>query len=318
MIVAYGLTKYYGQLAAIENVEFSVDKGEIIGFLGPNGAGKTTTMRVLTGFTPPSRGRAEIAGFDIVKQPIEVKRRVGYLPENVPLYEEMVVSSFLSYVAEVKGVAARDRRAEVGRVMDRCGLSHMAKRIVRHLSKGYRQRVGLAQALIGNPQVLILDEPTVGLDPAQIIEIRQMIKELGNEHTVLLSTHILPEVTMVCGRVLIINKGRIVAQDTMQNLTSDTGVLEVEVAGNADRVASALKHVNEVATISASGTNRFALKTRDGLEAAPTVTKALVDAGIGVISIRKKTQTLEDIFLRAISENDTDTQAAEHGAGGKR
>lgn len=219
MIEVQGLTKYYGSVAAIEDVTFSVGKGEIVGFLGPNAAGKTTTMRILTGFSPPSAGSARIAGFDIHTDPIEVKRRVGYMPENVPIYGEMLVSGFLDYVAQVKGVRRSERRSEVARVMERVGLSHMSKRVVGHLSRGYRQRVGLAQALIGNPPVLILDEPTVGLDPRQIVEIRQMIKGLGSEHTVLLSTHILPEVSMICERVVIINQGRIVAQDSMAALT---------------------------------------------------------------------------------------------------
>ena len=239
MIEVKGLTKYYGQLAAIEDVSFSVDKGEVLGFLGPNAAGKTTTMRILTGFSPPSRGTAVVAGYDIKSDPIEVKRRVGYLPESVPLYGEMVVSKFLRYVAEVKGVGRGRRMAEVGRVMERCGLLEVSRRVCRNLSKGYRQRVGLAQALIGDPPVLILDEPTVGLDPRQIIEIRQVIKELGQDHTVLLSTHILPEVTMVCERVLIINRGRIVAQDTMANLARGTArtLEEVFIAAVAQDAA---------------------------------------------------------------------------------
>ena len=219
MIDVDGLTKYYGTIAAIDNVSFHVGKGEIMGFLGPNGAGKSTTMRVLTGFTPASKGSARVDGFEVHEHPIEVKRRVGYLPENVPLYEEMVVRAFLSYVAEVKGISRSGRRAEVNRVMERCGLTSLTNRIIGHLSKGYRQRVGLAQALVGSPPVLVLDEPTVGLDPRQIVEIRHMIRELGREHTVLLSTHILPEVSMVCDRVIIINQGRIAAEDTMENLT---------------------------------------------------------------------------------------------------
>ncbi len=219
MIDVDGLTKYYGSIAAIDGVSFHVGKGEIMGFLGPNGAGKSTTMRVLTGFAPASKGSAKVDGYEVHEQPIEVKRRVGYLPENVPLYEEMVVRAFLSYVAEVKGIGRSKRRAEVDRVMEHCGLTAMGNRIIGHLSKGYRQRVGLAQALVGNPPVLVLDEPTVGLDPRQIIEIRNMIRELGREHTVLLSTHILPEVSMVCDRVIIINQGRIAAEDTMENLT---------------------------------------------------------------------------------------------------
>lgn len=219
MIQVNGLTKHYGAIEALRDLSFEVGQGEIIGFLGPNGAGKSTTMRILTGFAPATRGTARIAGFEVHEHPIEVKRRVGYLPERVPLYEEMTVHGFLGYVAEVKGVARSGRKAEVGRVMERCGLKDMGRRLIRNVSKGYRQRVGLAQALVGNPPVLILDEPTVGLDPRQIVDIRQMIKELGREHTVLLSTHILPEVAMVCERVIIINNGRIVTQDRLENLT---------------------------------------------------------------------------------------------------
>ena len=218
MIEVDRLSKYFGPIAAVRDVSFTVAKGEIIGFLGPNGAGKTTTMRVLTGYSPATEGRVRVAGFDVATHPLEVKRRVGYLPESVPLYTEMVVRSFLCYVGEIKGVPRKQLRAEADRVMERCGLAHMATRLIGHLSKGYRQRVGLAQALVGNPPVLILDEPTVGLDPRQIIEIRDMIQSLAPEHTVLLSTHILPEVQMVCERAVIINHGRIVGETRMADL----------------------------------------------------------------------------------------------------
>ena len=223
MIAVEGLTKYYGPIAAVEDLSFQVAQGEIVGFLGPNGAGKSTTMRILTAFAPATRGEARIAGFEVHKDPLEVKRRIGYLPERVPLYEEMVVTSFLRYVAELKGVPRAKRRTEVGEALERCGLSHMANRLIANLSKGYKQRVGLAQALIGSPPVLILDEPTVGLDPAQIVEIRQMIKGLRDKHTVLISTHILPEVAMLCERAIIIHHGRIVAEDKMENLTKEGG-----------------------------------------------------------------------------------------------
>ena len=226
MIEVAGLTKRFGDLVALDNVAFSVGKGEIVGFLGPNGAGKSTAMRILTGFSPATKGTAAIDGFEVHASPLEVKKRVGYLPERVPLYEEMVVESFLRFVAEIKGLRGREGRLETGRVMERCGLTAMSRRLIGHLSKGYRQRVGLAQALIGSPPVLILDEPTVGLDPKQIVEIRNLIKEFGEAHTVLLSTHILPEVTMVCQRVIIVNQGRIVTADTMKNLTKGRRTLE--------------------------------------------------------------------------------------------
>jgi len=302
MIQVTGLTKYYGPIAAIEDVTFTVAKGEIIGFLGPNAAGKTTTMRILTGFSPPTRGSAVIDGFDITKSPIEVKRRVGYMPETVPLYREMLVSSFLSYVAEVKGVPRSARKREVAGVVERCGLTHMAKRVVRNLSKGYRQRVGLAQALIGNPPVLILDEPTVGLDPQQIIEIRQMIKDLGRDHTVLLSTHILPEVTMVCQRVLIINEGRIVAQDTMENLAgASKAVMEIEVDGPPETVSAALRRIPEVTSFSKEAEGRYRVEGAADVEFGPAIARSLIEANVALRRLSKLSRTLEDIFIGVVS-----------------
>lgn len=212
MIEVQGLTKRFGAHTAVDNISFSVQQGEIVGFLGPNGAGKTTTMRVLTGYFPATNGRATVAGYDVAREPLQVKRHVGYLPESVPLYTEMTVRAYLTYVARIKGVASSGRRAEIDRVLERCGLTDMRRRVIQHLSKGYRQRVGLAQALVGNPPVLVLDEPTVGLDPKQIIGIREMIRDLAREHTVLISTHILPEVAMICGRAIILNRGTVVAE----------------------------------------------------------------------------------------------------------
>lgn len=228
MIDVQGLTKHYGPIAAVRDVSFRVSPGEIVGFLGPNGAGKSTTMRILTAFAPATRGEARIAGFEVHASPLEVKRRIGYLPERVPLYDEMVVSSFLHYVAELKGVDKHKRKAEVATSLERCGLSHMASRLIGNLSKGYRQRVGLAQALVGSPPVLILDEPTVGLDPAQIVEIRQMIKGLRETHTVLISTHILPEVAMLCERAIIINHGQVVAETAIAQSESGEGGKRLE------------------------------------------------------------------------------------------
>lgn len=210
MIEVVNLTKKYGSLRAVDGVSFTIPAGRITGFLGPNGAGKSTTMRVITGFTPASVGKVRVAGFDVARQPLEVKRRIGYLPEHVPLYEEMTVRGFLGFVAGIKEIPRGNRQTEIDGVMERCGLTAMANRIIGNLSKGYRQRVGLAQALLGNPPVLILDEPTVGLDPRQIAEVRTMVRALGGKHTILLSTHILPEVSMVCDSVIIIHRGRVV------------------------------------------------------------------------------------------------------------
>lgn len=211
MIELQNVTKYFGAHCAVEDVTFFVPAGQIVGFLGPNGAGKSTTMRILTGFLAATSGYARVDGFEVHADPIEVKRRIGYLPERVPLYEEMTVTAFLTFVGQIKGLSAASAKDDVKRVLEQCGLSTMAHRIIRNLSKGYRQRVGIAQALIANPPVLILDEPTVGLDPKQVVEIRMLIRSLAPQHTVLLSTHILPEVTMICERALIIHRGRLAA-----------------------------------------------------------------------------------------------------------
>lgn len=306
MIEVQGLTKYYGAIAAIDDVSFRVEKGEIIGFLGPNGAGKTTTMRILTGFTSASSGKARIAGFDVREQPLEVKRRVGYLPESVPLYPEMRVRSFLRYVAQIKEVPRSERGRDVDRVIERVGLKEVAGRTVNNLSRGYRQRVGLAQALVGNPPVLILDEPTVGLDPRQIIEIRSMIKDLAQEHTVLLSTHILPEVSMICRRVIIIHRGRIVAQDTMENLagTGGAGALAVDATGPAEEIERVLRSVPGVKDVGREGRSRYLVQTADG-HVREAVARAVVEAGLGLRGLEHRTRTLEDVFVEAIASEES-------------
>jgi len=225
MIKVEGLTKRYGDVTAIEDLSFEVEKGEIVGFLGPNGAGKTTTMRIITGFLPSTDGTASVAGHDIFEKPMEVKKKIGYLPEHPPLYADMTVSGYLKFVSKIKGVARSARGEAIDRVVERCGLKEARKKIIGKLSKGYRQRVGLAQAMIHDPEVLILDEPTIGLDPKQIIEIRELVKSLAGDQTIILSTHILPEVTMICQRCLIIDRGRIVADDSLEALTAQ-GSLE--------------------------------------------------------------------------------------------
>ena len=243
MIQVDQLTKHYGPVTAIQDVSFSVEKGRIVGFLGPNGAGKSTTMKILSCFMPASSGTARVAGYDVFSQSLEVRRRIGYLPENAPLYADLSVAAYLDFVAEIKGVGRGARRARVADVMERCFVSDMQNRLIGKLSKGYRQRVGLAQALLGDPEVLILDEPTIGLDPKQISEIRALIRSLAGQHTVILSTHILPEVSMVCDGVIIINRGRIVAQGTESELVEQvfpTARVELHVAGaTGDVVADA-------------------------------------------------------------------------------
>ncbi len=307
VIEVRGLTKAYGPIVAIRDVSFEVEEGEIIGFLGPNAAGKTTTMRILTGFSPPSRGVARIAGFDVRRDPIEVKRRVGYLPESVPLYPEMLVAKFLHYVAAVRGIPRRERSREVDCVIERCGLESMRRRVIRNLSKGYRQRVGLAQALVGNPPVLILDEPTVGLDPKQIIEIRDMIRSLAKEHTVLLSTHILPEVTMVCERVIIIHRGRIVAQDSVSRLAQEAEnevQIEVLAGGTPDEVLRVLRAVPDVVGVSAQGAEAYIVKASAGRPVAERAASALVGAGLAVRGIQEKARSLEEVFMEVVTSDD--------------
>ena len=218
MIEVEHLVKSYRELKAVDDVSFQVQSGEILGFLGPNGAGKTTTMRILTGVLPPTSGKAKVCGFDVFENPIEVKKRIGYLPENPPVYTDMTASSYLRFVASIKGVPRKQRESEVERVADKTSCTQFLHRVIGNLSKGQRQRVGLAQALLGDPEVLILDEPTVGLDPAQIIEVRELIKSLAGKHTIVLSTHILPEVTAICQKALIIAQGRVVAYDTLEGL----------------------------------------------------------------------------------------------------
>ncbi len=310
MIEVQHLTKRYGPFTAVDDVSFRVERGEILGFLGPNGAGKTTTMRVLTGAMPPTEGRAIVAGFDVIDQPLEAKRRTGYLPETPPLYPDMSVRDYLDFVAKIKGVPRTDRRARVTAVMERTRVSDMANRLCGKLSKGYRQRVGLAQALLHNPDVLILDEPTAGLDPKQIIETRQLIKELAGDHTVVLSTHILPEVSQTCQRVVIINKGRVVAVDTPENLTSrlrGSEAMYVQVEANASDVKAALERVPGVMRVSLTDTRGsitgFEVAGEAGRDVRRELAQAIVASGWGLLELRPMRMSLEEIFLSLTTED---------------
>ena len=256
MIEVDRLTKRYGPIPAIQDVSFTVEKGQIVGFLGPNGAGKTTTMRILSCFMPASGGTARVAGYDVFEQSLEVRRRIGYLPENVPLYADMTVGAYLDFVANIKGIGRSERRRRVGEVLERCQIPDVRERLIGRLSKGYRQRVGLAQALIADPDVLILDEPTIGLDPKQIVGIRQLIKSLAGAHTVILSTHILPEVSMVCEAVIIINRGRVVASGPLDRLMqelSPTARVQVQVEGPPELVAQSLRALPGVQRVESRG-----------------------------------------------------------------
>ena len=304
MIEVQHLTKRYGRVTAVDDVSFRVERGEILGFLGPNGAGKTTTMRILTGFMPATEGKAIVAGFDVFDQPIEAKRRTGYLPETPPLYPDMTVREYLDFVAQDQGRASADRRQRIKTVMERTRIADMANRLCAKLSKGYRQRVGLAQALIHNPDVLILDEPTAGLDPKQIIETRQLIKELAGDHTIILSTHILPEVSQTCQRVVIINKGRVVAVDTPDNLTarlrgSETMYVQVDAA--AATPAASLERRPRRHPRRRIGSPRRHRRLR-GRERArprhpPRPGARRVTNGWGLLELRPMRMSLEEIFL---------------------
>jgi len=304
VIEVQNLTKRYGRVTAVNDVSFRVERGEILGFLGPNGAGKTTTMRILTGYMPATEGKAIVAGFDVFDQPIEAKRRTGYLPETPPLYPDMSVFEYLDFVAKIKGVPSGDRRTRVDYVMGRTRITDMAARLCGKLSKGYKQRVGLASALIHNPDVLILDEPTAGLDPKQIIETRELIRELAGNHTIILSTHILPEVAQTCQRVVIINKGRVVAVDTPDNLTarlrgSETKYLQVDASG-AD-AAAALTGVPGVTRVVESdrrdGVVGYEVDSESGRDVRRDLARAVIGSGWGLLEMRPMRMSLEDVFL---------------------
>jgi ABC-2 type transport system ATP-binding protein len=301
------LSKRYGRITAVDDVSFRVERGEILGFLGPNGAGKTTTMRILTGYMPASDGKAIVAGFDVFDQPVEAKRRTGYLPETPPLYPDMSVLEYLTFVAKIKGVAAAERTQRVKAVMERTRIADMASRQCGKLSKGYKQRVGLAQALIHNPDVLILDEPTAGLDPKQIIETRELIKALAGDHTIILSTHILPEVEQTCQRVVIINKGRVVAVDTPANLKarlrgSETMYLQVDVTGtDASAVTGTLGRVAGVTRVVESDRHDrlvgFEVESESGRDVRRELARSVVSNGWGLLELRPMRMSLEEIFL---------------------
>jgi ABC-2 type transport system ATP-binding protein len=310
------LTKRYGPFTAVNDVSFKVERGEILGFLGPNGAGKSTTMRVLTGYMPPTEGKAIVAGYDVLEQPLEAKRRTGYLPETPPLYPEMTVRDYLVFVSKIRGVSRAERKSRIDTVMEKTRIADMARRHCGKLSKGYRQRVGLAQALLHNPDVLILDEPTAGLDPKQIIETRQLIKGLGGEHTVILSTHILPEVSQTCQRVVIINKGHVVAVDTPDNLTSrlrGSETLYVQVDTMGVDAKTALESVPGVTRVALSDTmgaaTGFEINSEMGRDVRRELSAAIVTRGWGLLELRPLRISLEDVFLHLTTE-DTAASAA--------
>ncbi len=304
MIEIHDLTKNYGERRAIDRLNFSVKKGEVVGFLGPNGAGKTTTMKIITGFMAPTSGKVEIAGYDVFEDPFEVKKRIGYLPETPPLYGDMIVSDYLDFVARLKGVDNSRVAGLVTRALERTHLTDVRKRLIQNLSKGYRQRVGLAQAIVSDPEILILDEPTVGLDPRQVAEIRNLLQELRGSHTIILSTHILSEVQATCDRAIIINSGKIVAEDTLSGLTQrlrGNSQVYIRVRRNVSNLAEALRSVSGVTDVNMSGTQIRVQgnMSEDSLEA---IAEAAVNQRAGLVELTQPDAGLENIFIELTSQ----------------
>jgi ABC-2 type transport system ATP-binding protein len=307
MIAVKDLTKYYGSFAAIQNLNFEVADGEIVGFLGPNAAGKTTTLKILAGYMPPTTGSASVHGFDCVSQSLLARKSLGYLPETVPLYPDLTVTQFLDFAAQAKGLDRRQRSLEVDRAIGDCSLEEVKNTLVAILSKGFRQRVGLAQALLGRPPLLILDEPTIGLDPAQIVEIRELIRQLAGDHTVILSSHILPEVSQLCQRVIIINRGQIVASDTPANLTHQLNRearLHLLVKGPVPEIQDVLQAVPGVKTVRGQENGAFALEADLDSEIRPELARCIVQHGWDLLELKTQEFTLEDVFINLVTEEE--------------
>lgn len=311
MIEVERLTKYYGFLPAISDISFTISQGEVVGFLGPNGAGKTTTLKILTCFLPPSSGRARVNGLDVSLDSLKVREQVGYLPESVPLYTEMTVERFLSFAAQAKGVDSRQIKPSIDKALDDCGLEKVRGRIIGHLSKGFKQRIGLAQALLNNPPVLVLDEPTIGLDPTQVVEIRQMIRSLGQERTIILSTHILPEVSQVCQKVIIINRGRIVAIDTVPNLTAQLQTsrrIHLTIQGPEEEVLKALATQPGVLKAEGGddGPGSYLVEMDKEQDIRADLARSVIEKGWGLLEMRGQELSLEEVFVQLVTEEPGD------------
>lgn len=316
MIEVSGLFKSYGPIQAIHDINFKVKKGEVVGFLGPNGAGKSTTMKIITGSMAPSGGSVRVAGFDVFEDPIEVKKRIGYLPENPPVYGDMSVESYLKFVAKLKGVEASRVKAQVEKSIEKTDLGSVRRRLIQNLSKGYRQRVGIAQALVSDPEVLILDEPTSGLDPRQVAEVRALIKELKGEHTIILSTHILPEVQAMCERIIIINRGHIVAQDSLDGLSTRMAgatQVKIKVARPSGEVEKSLQAIPGVSALVKSE-HGYAMAIASGGAAdgatdgvVERIAEAAVQSRAGLLELRRESADLEEIFLKLTTSEETQT-----------
>jgi ABC-2 type transport system ATP-binding protein len=323
MIEVIGLTKYYGRFAAVRDVNFQVKAGEIVGFLGPNGAGKTTTMRILTCFTPASSGSVRVSGIDIAQDSMAVRRKIGYLPENVPLYNWMRVRGYLEFVSRAKGVPSSNRNQEIERVSKVVGIEDVQGKMIRWLSKGYRQRLGLAQALIGDPEIIILDEPTIGLDPRQIKEIRNLIKSFALNKTVILSSHILPEVSQICSRVIIINKGSIVAEDSPENLISGSGRtsrIQVSLSApehEATNLVAIQRGVSSVKVLAPlqDGCSTLSVEAEKNIDVRPILARAIVEKEWELLELRSIDVSLEDVFLDLITEETIESRAEDNTMG---
>lgn len=310
MIEIQNLSKYYGQIKAVNDVTFRVEKGEILGFLGPNGAGKTTTMNIITGYLPATMGTVKVCGYDVMKNQMEVKERIGYMPEHPPIYTDMTVRDYLNFVSDLKKVDKTQKKGQINDIIELVGISEVRNRLINNLSKGYRQRVGLAQALTGSPEVLILDEPTVGLDPKQIIEIRKLIKALGKEHTIILSSHILPEVSAVCERVVIINNGKIAAVDTPENLAKSVGNasrLSATISGPRSSVLPKIKEIYGVKLVEDAVEREkdlvsYIIESDKEIDVRRPLFFAMAKLGYPIVELKSMDMTLEDIFIHLVTE----------------
>ena len=324
MIKIQNLVKNYGGIQAVKNISFTVEEGEIVGFLGPNGAGKSTVMNILTGYLSSTSGEVEVNGINVLENPVEAKRQIGYLPEQPPLYPDMTVKEYLSFVYELKGCKLK-KDAHLAEICEVVKIKDVYNRVIRNLSKGYRQRVGIAQALIGNPKVVIFDEPTVGLDPKQIIESRSLIRDLGRNHTVILSTHILPEVQAVCDRIVIINKGRIVANEKTMEISravEGAGKLSIKICGPEREVVSALRAISGISTVEALGARdadsiTYYVESTKGLDVRKVIFRVMAQNGWPIIGMESMGVNLEDIFLSVVDDPDTAAGKKKNGKGGK-
>ena len=327
MIQVENVTKKYGSFVAVNNINFEIEEGEIVGFLGPNGAGKSTTMNMITGFIEPTSGRIIVDGYDISKKPRKAKRQIGYMPEGVPLYSDLTVKEFVTYMAELKGIPSKEKKEKVKKVLDATGLAEVSNKLTKNLSRGYKQRVSMAGALVGDPKVIILDEPTVGLDPKQVTEIRSLIKELGKEHTVILSSHILSEVSQICNRVIIINKGEIVAIDTPENLENkvvngNSVYVTVEDSENKmENMKEKLENIKEIKLVSENEdkTKKYVITAENEVDVRKEIFETLAKEGITIFEMKKADATLEDAFMKLINtEEEPISEEKSENEGGEK